>query len=421
MDLVEPQPVGAVDIAGLRVCVVSMHYAPETTGNAPYASALARMLAESGARVRVVTGVPHYPMWQVQEPYGRGLRWEERDGVVKVSRRRHAVPKVPNLLGRARMESTFLAQVAPTIRRDDSDVIITFSPVLSGVAATLAGRRGRPVGVLVQDLTGNGAAQSGVTSGGVAQRIGAMEFAMMRRATLVGVITPRFGDVLVEHGVPPQRIVDLPNFTHIEPSPLTREQARERLGWDPAEFLVLHTGNMGMKQGLETVVEAARLADAKHSGVTFVLMGDGNQRAALEELGTGISSLRFLPFVSEEDYGHVLAAADVLLINERLGVVEMSLPSKLTSYVGARRPIVAASERDGITGRLLAEFDAAHLVPTGDPAALLEAIVAVRADAALCERLVEGATRLGHERYSADAAAARYRWFARSLADVASE
>ena len=114
----------------------------------------------------------------------------------------------------------------------------------------------------------------------------------------------------------------------------------------PSRKVVLHAGNMGLKQGLERVVQAAALAADTHPEMLFVLMGDGSQRAALAELATGLPNLTFMDPVSQGDFMDTLAAADILLVCESPTVLDMSLPSKLTSYMAAGRP---SSERSGRT------------------------------------------------------------------------
>src|SRR3954454_18795195 len=155
-----------LDLSGTKVTVLGVHYAPETTGNAPYTTALTQAIAQAGATVRVITGVPHYPQWKVSDPkYRRGLRWRERLNGIAVTRIRHFVPAKPNLLGRAGLELTFFVQCLAVAGRDRSDVWVAVPPKLSGLASAILCRKGRPVGVLVQDLTGASAAESGTSSG----------------------------------------------------------------------------------------------------------------------------------------------------------------------------------------------------------------------------------------------------------------
>jgi colanic acid biosynthesis glycosyl transferase WcaI len=407
------------DLAGVSVCLVGINYAPETTGIAPYTHAMASAFRDAGAAVHVVTGVPHYPQWKISNStYHRGNRWDEVIDGIRVTRVRHHVPSTPDLLGRARMESSFMARAAKIVRTDRSGLVIAVTPSIGALAAGILGARGRPLGVLVQDLTGNAAGESGTVGGFASTAIAVTEYAMIRRAGLVGVITPRFGKVLVENGTSEQAIVELPNFTHIRADPASQAVARDRLGWRTGSFLVVHTGNMGMKQGLESVIEAARFSEEQGLGVEFVLVGDGNQREALEFAGKGISTLKFVESVSSADYPLVLAAADALLLNERPGVREMSLPSKLTSYSIGNRPIIAAVEAKGITYEALDSDQAALLVPPGDAKKLLEAAVRLRDDSSLADGFAEAARAMQEKRHSADAAYDRYVTFAAQLREL---
>jgi glycosyltransferase involved in cell wall biosynthesis len=224
----------------------------------------------------------------------------------------------------------------------------------------------------------------------------------------VAVITPRFGEILQQQGVDPSRVVVAPNFTHIAPAHLDREEARRLLGWSADVLRVVHTGNIGMKQGLEGVVEAARRADALDLPLEFVLVGDGNQREAVRAQAAGTERLVMVPPVDAELYPVVLAAADVLLLHERPGVREMSLPSKLTSYAVSGRPILAACEPGGISHQVLCDARAALVVPPGDPRALVDGALELGRDEALRGELVSAARRLAAEQYGAEAAAGRY-------------
>lgn len=411
-----PATASAISLDGLSICLVGINYAPDTTGIAPYNVAMAQAFTEAGADVHVVTGIPHYPQWVVTDPtYARGSRWNEVIDGIRVTRVAHHVPANAGLLGRGRMEASFLARARRVVRADKSDIVIAVTPSLAGLAAGAYGKRGRPFGVLVQDLTGNAAGESGSTGGTVSRAIARTEYGWIRAARRVGIITPQFGTVLTAQGITAEALVDLPNFTHITPVDATTSEARARLGWPLDGYLVVHTGNMGMKQGLENVVEAARYSEEHDSGVTFVLVGDGNQRAELERSAAGLANLIFVDPLSSADYPYALAAADALLLNERPGVKEMSLPSKLTSYTSAARPIIAAVEPDGITYGVISDDDAALVVAPGDASALVDAALRLKADKDLAETYAAQARAMHEARYAPSGAKARYVAFANSL------
>lgn len=401
-------------LAGVAVTLVAFHYAPEVTGNAPYNCALAESLAAAGASVRVITGVPHYPMWRIQPPYDQGLRHEECNGLITISRRRHWVPRRASVLGRMLMEATFLVHALPSVWRSRSDVIIAVSP-MGSVGAAVAGRRGQPLGIVVQDLIAGAAEQSGLTGSKLSRLIAGVERFLLKRADRVAVITPGFTQLLASIGVPAERVALLPNFTHITAADSTREEARARLGWPLDRFSVVHTGNMGMKQGLENVVEAARLAEQQGLDIEFVLVGDGNQRRFLESLAVGLTALRFVDPLTEDEYPYALAAADVLLVNESPGAKEFCLPSKLTSYVVAGRPIIVSSDPESLAYQTVSKAGSAYVVAAGRPDLLLRAVRDLMQDETLRRRLSDAALRTAPD-FTRGEAYRRYVDFAAELA-----
>lgn len=371
----------------MQITIVGLHYAPEPSGNAPYTTALSRGLARRGHSVSVVTGVPHYPEWQVRPGFNKWRASSVEDGV-KVTRLRHYVPKSPSLPRRAVMELAFGARAATSVRgmRAQTDVVICVSPALLASSMVMAQEhrsRQRPaLGLWVQDVYSSGIEElhgGGGRLGGLAQ---AVERRTLHTADSVAVAHQRFQDRVINgFGLPPSAVRVIRNWTHIATptESVDKRVARGRLGWGN-EVVVLHAGNMGLKQGLTNVVEAARLADERGAHVRFVLMGGGHQEAALKERSVGIDSVEFVGSLDDAEYRAALGAADVLLVNEAPGVNEMSVPSKLTSYFVSGRPVLAATRSDGVTAAELTAAGAGMQVVPGDPSALLEAALLLGAD-----------------------------------------
>ncbi|WP_461012422.1 glycosyltransferase [Streptomyces capparidis] len=373
-------------LAGRRVLLVSTNYAPEHAGIGPYSTQTAEHLAETGAETHVLAGMPHYPSWSVDPAYrGRWRLTEVRAGV-RVHRRRHTVPPRQTALRRALYEATFLAHglLAPAPVRPD--VVLTQMPTLAGgvLGARVARRRRVPHVVVVQDLMGAAARQSGIAGGGrVASLAGGVEGRVLRSAAVVGVVHESFVERVRAMGVPEDRIRVVRNWTHVSGPTGDRSATRARLGWRDGDTVVLHSGNMGLKQGLEVLVESAR----RDPGLRFVLMGDGNQRDHLRALGAGLPNLEFLPPVGNDEFPDVLAAADVLAVTQRASVLDMSLPSKLTSYFAAGRPVLASVAEGGGTAQEVRRSGAGVVVRPEDPDALVAAVRDLAADPAGAEKL----------------------------------
>jgi colanic acid biosynthesis glycosyl transferase WcaI len=396
------------DLAGQRVLVVGINSAPEHTGIAPYTTQACEHLVAQGADVYVLTGVPHYPHWTTPAKYRRRVWFEEIHHGVPIRRLRHFVPANQSAITRGTYEATFGLQVAVQKLPWKPDVVLAVVPSLFGATAAsfLARRHHARLVVWVQDLMGPATAQSGISGGHRITRFtGVVEHRLLRRADRVLVLNEGFRSYVTDAGVAPGKVEVVRNWSHVASSTADRAVTRARLGWQPDQVIALHTGNMGLKQGLENVVEAARLAGTDAPHVRFALLGDGSQREELELLGDGVPNLEFLPPASTEDYPDLLAAADVLLVNERASAAEMSLPSKLTSYFRAGRPVLAAVAADGSTAREVTVSGAGLLVEPEDPAALLKG-VEVLADPARTCTYAQAAT-LHLERYLTPAAVLR--------------
>lgn len=387
--------------------IFGINYWPEETGNAPYTTGLAEHLARLGDEVHVVAGMPYYPSWRVHADYAGKLRMTERRNGVTIHRFRQYIPESQNAITRIGFETSFLvnAMIARGIPRPDR--ILGYLPSLSdGVLAMLAAKRYvAPYGLLVQDLVGQAAAQSGIPGGArIAGATRSIEGWAARQAAAVGVVAEGFRPRLIDLGVAPDRIHRVRNWTHVGGATRSPKETREKIGLPRHAKIALHAGNMGLKQGLENVIDAARLAEKIDPELLFVLVGDGNQRDMLVERAQGLSNVRFLPSQAEEEFPNVLAAADVLLINQRLSVTDMSLPSKLTSYLRAGKPVVAAVAPASETVTELNAARAGEIAPAGDPAALVSAIRHVLADPDRAAQLGANGTAYATGPLSPDAA-----------------
>jgi glycosyltransferase involved in cell wall biosynthesis len=362
-----------------------LNFPPEPTGIAPYTGALAIGLQEIGYQVFAHVAHPHYPEWKIYDGYGQWTRTEDYEGI-KLYRRRHYVPRLPRGAQRLLSELTFGMRLL-TARWGNPQLAIAVSPSLFSTALAALRIRTDPrrpaLIVWVQDIYTLGLAETG-EGGGLAENITRwVEANTLRVADHVVAIHPRFAQYAIEHlSVDPSKITVIRNWAHLQADdPKTSSAAKSALGWPSDVTLAVHTGNMGAKQGLQNIIEAARLADETRAPVHFVLVGDGGEREKLVDRARGISRITFVNPLSDRDYLTALSASDVLLVNEKPGVSAMAVPSKLTSYFHAGRPVIAATDLNGITASEIAASEAGIVVPAGEPATLLSAILELSADA----------------------------------------
>ncbi|WFR68150.1 glycosyltransferase [Curtobacterium flaccumfaciens] len=171
-----------------------------------------------------------------------------------------------------------------------------------------------------------------------------------------------------------------------------------------------------MKQGLENVVDAARLANERRSNVRFVLLGDGNQRERLAHLASGLPALSMIASLPDTEFRQALEGADALLVNERSGVAGMAVPSKLTSYFSTGLPVIAATGSGGVTESEVLMAEAGPVVAAGDPKALLDAAEALAADPQRAADFGENGRRFRATRLTARASFDTFTQLLRDLA-----
>lgn len=388
----------------MKLLIYSLNYAPEPTGTGKYSGEMAAWFAARGHTVEVICGLPHYPQWKLDAAYADGRSRAERLDGVRVLRAAHFVPAADALGARARirLETGFTLSAArywlpKFFSRTKPDAVIAVMPPLQiGVWPLLYGWVRRVPWVLhVQDLQVDAALRLNMLPGGMFGRmLYGVESFLLRRATRVSTITEAMRQRVIAKGAADERAWLFPNWADIvSVRPAERDNAfRAELGFGPETLLVLYAGNIGEKQGLESVLEAAdRLSDLKN--IQFLMVGSGAARTRLEQRAQvlGLDNLRFLPVQPLEKLPALLAAGDIHLVVQRRDAADLVMPSKLTNILAAGRPCVATTE----PGTALAEVIEGHgtglVTPPEDSAALSEAIAVLAADVALRARYGEAA------------------------------
>ena len=353
-----------------RVLLVTTNYWPEPTGIAVYTTDLAEALKTKNHQVAVLTSLPHYPWWTVPKEFSHLGEGVTSHNGVDVIRAKHLVPPKMNALLRMRFEFSLwwnLNRVSKRYKNNGFDVVIACMPtVAAGVIGNkIAKRLSVPFGLIVQDLSGAGSKQSGLRGGALISKVAHLvEGSALDGADSLVVVSPAMRDVVIGLGVEPKRVSQILNYSARTIVSVDKVTARKKFGWAEREFVVIHTGNMGAKQDLENVVKAAE-ALGRNSVIKMYLIGHGNQENTLKQLCANQENISVMAAVSDEDYSALLSAADLLLVNERSTQMEMSLPSKLTSYLYSERPVIAAVPRGGATWKFLEGV--AELIDAGDP------------------------------------------------------
>jgi colanic acid biosynthesis glycosyl transferase WcaI len=366
----------------MHLLILGMNYAPEQTGIGPYTSGLAEHMVQHGHRVTVVTAFPHYPQWRQDASYAHGRRfvhWERqgvalRRGWVSIPRNRSARQRV------AYDTSLAVTALLNALPLRSVDLVLSISPPLqlALTGALLAALHRAPLLLLLKDLVPDaGVAVGMLQPGRLLQMARLLERFVYRRADGIIVIGEGFRANLAAKGVSPDVITYIPDWADTARiRPMARDNAfRRQLQVGSDQLIILHTGNMGAKQGLRTVIEAAALLRDVPE-LLFLLVGDGAERHELESLAQvqRLSNVRFLPLQPAADLPDMLASADLLLLIQRREVTDAVVPSKLLAYLAAARPVLAAVNPASAAATILTASGGGILVPPEEPAALAGAI-----------------------------------------------
>jgi colanic acid biosynthesis glycosyl transferase WcaI len=373
-----------------------MNYAPEVAGVGRCTGEIAETLAAFGADVAVVTTPAHYPGWRVQPPYRNGRFSSEIRNNVRVYRCPLLLREKMGGVWRLLASLSFALTSAPValwqILRRRPNVVLTIEPTLFAAPAAVLGARlvGARTVLHVQDLEVDAAFAVGhLANRRWLRRLGvAFERVALGGFDQIITISERMADRLAEKGVPVARIAVVRNWVDLDHiSPLDGPSPyRTELGYSASDFIVLYSGNLGAKQGLGVLLDAAhRLSDQRR--IRFVVAGEGPAKADLVAKYGALPTVRFLPFQPYGRFSAFLGLADLHVLPQEADAADLVLPSKLGGMLASGRRIVAMAASTTELAHVLA--DAAILVEPGDALALAEAILAAAAESRADQRGVE--------------------------------
>ena len=330
----------------MKILVYGINYHPELTGIGKYTGELCSWFAARGHQVEVVTAMPYYPGWEIEGEY-KDKRWfTERINGVKVRRAPLYVTRRINARKRIVHEFSFLLSslvqwFRPFFRRYDV-VISVYPPLVIGIYPFIyhAIHR-RPWFFHVQDLQVDAAKELGMIRNRlVLNGLFTIERFFLRQATRVGSISPGMKRKLLAKGIPESKYIDLPNWVDTDfIHPANKDEALKRtLGFDVEDRLVLYSGNIGEKQGLELIIEVAERARTI-SGLHFVLAGEGAAKERLKTQVTrlGLSNVHFLPLMPYSALTRFMNIADIHLVLQKKRSFGSSAPFQVKyHFVGGR-------------------------------------------------------------------------------------
>ena len=388
-----------------RILVLNQYYWPGVEATAQLLAQLCEALAVD-YDVTVVTGHLH----------GHELPSEETRNGVRVVRVRSTTYDRSRLHHRAANYVSYLADsVLTALRGERPDLVLcmTDPPIVGDIGLLVARRFGAPLLVISQDVFPE-----------IAERVKRLEQPLvlgalrrlvalyLRRADRVVAIGDTMKRRLEAKGAPAARIEVIPNWVdtkELVPQPRQNAWSAEQ-GLDRS-FVVMHSGNVGHAQDLDTLVRAATfLRDL--DGLEIVVIGFGARHAELTELAERLEvdgTVRFLGYQPRSRLSLSLAAADLHYVGLARGLSGFVVPSRVYGILAVGRPVLVSADADSETVRLVEDAACGLVVPPGRP----ELVAGVIRDVVEGRTSLEGMGERGRawveQEADRDVAFARYR------------
>jgi colanic acid biosynthesis glycosyl transferase WcaI len=392
----------------VRILALGINYWPDQTGIAPVTTGRCEYLASRGHQVTVCTGLPYYPQWRIADEY-RGRLWlrEVHNGVT-ILRTWMYVPGRVTSPRRIVHEASFVAlSLLKVVFQRRPELLMVISPPLAlGLVGALISRIWRiPYVFHVEDIQPDAAADLGMLGNSrmlnILERIAKLSY---KRATLVSTLTEGMRHRIISKGLEPAKVAVFGHWAQPEFFAVAAPNGDERLRRDlglQGRFIILHSGNIGVKQGLEVVLHAA-LRTRSQDAIAYLIVGDGAMRSALQEQARSmaLNNVRFISVLPQDDYLELLGTADVCLVTQQSSVSDIVFPSKVVSLLAAGRPVVASVNGQSEVASVLREADAGLVVAPQNPDALAGAVRALHADEAGRTRFGMRGRTYAHERWN---------------------
>ena len=364
-----------------KIIIVGLNFHPELVGIGRYTGEMAQFLAARGHQVRVITTPPYYPHWQIQNGYHAWRYQKETWRNVEVQRCPLWVPRRPRGFTRLIHLASFAFSSLPALLAQlhwKPSVVLCIAPAMMNAPFVLAFARlsGAKAWLHIQDFELDAASNLNLLPGRkiIYPLLQAFESFILKGFARVSTISENMRLLCVQKGVTAGRTLLLPNWVDTKKiHPLTvPDPLRAELNISAQTFVALYHGNMGRKQGLELLIETARLLAGKPE-IIFVLCGEGSAKKELIEQAAILPNLRFLELQPEEKLNELVNLADVHLLPQLANAADLVMPSKLTSMLASGKPVIAGAYPRTQISQVMGTIGI--VIPPENAAALAESII----------------------------------------------
>lgn len=379
-----------------RVLLISGNYFPEPTGIGKYNKEMTDWMADHDFDCTVISTYPYYPYWKVQEPYTNKHLWYSKETLltakgnpVTVYRCPHYVPKKPTGRRRIALDFSFsisvFFQILRLMGKKKFDIVITVVPPMPlGLLSVLYKKMKRAKFLYhIQDLQIEAARDLQlIKSDNAIRALFRIERFIINNADTVSSISKGMIQRIKEKA-DNRDVVFFPNWADLNffyPMD-NKAELKQEFGFAPQDIIILYSGSIGEKQGLEAILMAAQQYIDSH--VVFLICGSGPYKDKLHQLAVDmkLDNVVFFPLQPLEKFNRFLNMADAHLVIQKANASDLVMPSKLTTILAVGGLAIITANQESSLHDLISEYRMGILAEAETDEALIKAVsVAIHND-----------------------------------------
>lgn len=349
----------------MRILIYGINYAPELTGIGKYTGEMAKWLASAGHEVSVITAMPYYPEWNIHKEY-KGKWWykESKDGV-NVYRCPMYVPQKVDSKKRIIHEFSFLLSSScrwiAVLFKKKYDIVLSINPPFHiSVLPYIYSKFKKTIWVThIQDLQIDAAKDLNMLGEGrVLKLMFRLELFLLKKSTYISTLTDGMKNRVLDKGILENKVIMLPNWVDVDKIKILNKQdsLREKFDIPMDDVVILYSGNIGKKQGLDILIDVA-MQYKNTDNIHFLIVGSGVELDNLKKsvCDNGLNNVKFYPLQPYDLLPSLLATADLHLVLQRKGASDLVMPSKLTGILAAGGCAIVSAEMGTSLHSIIAE------------------------------------------------------------------
>lgn len=372
-----------------RILLIGYNFHPELTGIGKYSGEMIRWLSNDGYDCTVITAYPYYPYWKIQEPYVRHQFWYQTEkeqcsssGKTTIHRCPMYVPANPSGMKRILLDISFLVTAAckllQLILGKRFDIVCVVAPSFQLGLLGVLYKKIRKAQLLyhIQDMQIEAARDLRlIKSEKLINFLFKVEKYIFDKSDNISSIS--LSMVRKVRDKAKKDVLLLPNWTDTNLFyPIRNRTAlKEEFGFNALDKVILYSGAIGEKQGLDTILQSARTY-REQPELKFVICGSGPYKQKLQNLADGLDlrNVIFFPLQPFDKFNRFLNMADVHLVIQKSTASDLVMPSKLTTILAVGGLALITADEDSSLYSLVKEYNMGLLVKSESQQALDDGI-----------------------------------------------